>query len=96
MKRGTAAAHCMELLMSERRLIVGWRALEERVGRSRVQLWRDIRNGRFPPPIELGPNSVGWWADEVDENLNSRARRTYGAPQPAVRAVRALLSGIKP
>ncbi|MGO8867320.1 MAG: helix-turn-helix transcriptional regulator [Alphaproteobacteria bacterium] len=72
--------------MSERKLITGYKALEELTGRSRVQLWRDIRAGKFPAPIELGANSVAWYADEVDAYLNNLPRRTYGAPQPAAAA----------
>jgi predicted DNA-binding transcriptional regulator AlpA len=68
--------------MSDRKLIRGYRALEDYTGRSRVQLWRDIRGGRFPAPIELGSNSRAWFVDEVDEHLRNLPRRTYGAPHP--------------
>lgn len=33
---------------------------------SRVQLKRMIADGRFPPPIRLGPNSVAWLGEEYD------------------------------
>ncbi len=65
--------------MSHRKILRGYKLVEERTGKSRVQLWRDIKAGRFPSPLELGPNSVGWYEDEVDEWLASRPRRTYGA-----------------
>lgn len=68
--------------MEDRKLIKGYKALETYTGRSRVQLWRDIRAGRFPQPIELGANSVAWFAEEVDRHLSELPRRTYGAPQP--------------
>jgi prophage regulatory protein len=64
-------------------IIRGWDAVCRAVGRSRVQLWRDVREGRFPEPIQLGPNSVGWHRAEVEEWLASRPRRTYGAPEAA-------------
>lgn len=48
-----------------------------KTGRSRVTIWRDIRNGTFPPPIELGPNAIGWPESEIENWLNSRTRRTY-------------------
>lgn len=68
--------------ITNRRIIRGYKAAEKKVGKSRVQIWRDISAGTFPPPLELGPNSVAWFEDELDAWLASRPRRTYGAPQP--------------
>jgi len=65
-----------------RRIIRG-PVVEDRSGKSRVQIWRDVKAGKFPAPVQLGPNSVGWYEDEVDAWLASRPRRTYGAPSPA-------------
>ena len=50
-----------------------------RTGLSRVTIWRRVRAGTFPPPVELGVNSVGWPASEITAWLKSRKRRTYGA-----------------
>lgn len=66
-----------------RNLIAGYRAIELMTGKSRQQIWRDIRAGKFPAPIELGPNSVGWFEYEVDEWLANRPRRTYGSREAA-------------
>jgi prophage regulatory protein len=60
-----------------RRLIVGYPRMQARSGKSRVQIWRDIRAGKFPAPIELGPNSVAWFEDEFEAWQASRPRRTY-------------------
>jgi prophage regulatory protein len=60
-------------------LIRGWRGVCHKTGKSRVQLWRDIRDGRFPAPIEIGPNSVAWHEAEVTAWLANRPRRTYRA-----------------
>ena len=73
--------------MEDRQVIRGYKNLTTKLGgKSRVQVWRDVRDGLFPAPIVLGPNSVGWFTDEVDEWLASRPRRTYGAdnfaPEP--------------
>ena len=64
------------------RKIIDSKELNERVPRSRVQRWRDIKAGKFPAPIEIGPNKLGWYEDEVDAWLASRPRRTYGAEAP--------------
>ena len=41
-------------------------------GRSRSTLYSEIAAGRFPKPIQLGPNSVGWLAHEVLQWLDDR------------------------
>lgn len=63
--------------LTERKVIAGWQALTRKIKRSRQQTWRDIRAGEFPAPFELGPNSIGWFEDEIDEWLTSRPRRIY-------------------
>lgn len=46
-------------------------------GKSRVQRWRDIRAGKYPAPVQIGANSVGWYEDEVFTWINSRPRVNY-------------------
>ena len=50
-----------------------------RTGLSRTTIWRRIRAGTFPAPIELGENSIGWPASAITEWLEDRPRRTYDA-----------------
>ena len=52
-------------------------------GLSRTTIWRRVRAGTFPAPIELGVNSVGWPASEIAAWLKARTRRTYGAETTA-------------
>ena len=61
------------------KIIRGWDGYEQKTGKDRVTGWRDVRAGRFPPPIELGPNSIGWYEQEIDDWIAARPRRTYGA-----------------
>jgi prophage regulatory protein len=49
----------------------------KRTGISRVTIWRKVRSGDFPPPIELGPNAIGWPDDTIETWLNNRPIRTY-------------------
>jgi len=58
--------------------------LKKRDGKSRTQRWRDIRAGKFPAPVQLGPNSIGWYEDEIDAWLASRPRVIYAPPEKAV------------
>jgi len=67
----TSASH------SNRKIIRGWAGAERKTETTRVTLWRGVRAGTFPAPMELGPNSIGWFEDELDEWLASRPRRTY-------------------
>ena len=57
-----------------------------RTGLSRTTIWRRIRAGTFPAPIELGENSIGWPETEISAWLAERPHRTYGteaeAPAP--------------
>jgi len=43
-------------------------------GLSRVQAWRLEREGRFPKRIQLGSNSVGWIASELDAWIAAKAK----------------------
>jgi prophage regulatory protein len=54
--------------------------LDERGIMSRSNRWRGVRNGTFPAPVVIGPNSKAWYEDEIDAWLASRPRRTYGGP----------------
>ena len=64
-------------------LIRGWAGICAEVRKSRVQLWRDIRAGLFPAPIETGANSIAWIRSEVEAWKASRPRRTYGNARAA-------------
>ena len=64
-------------------LIPGWAEICKEVHKSRTQLWRDIRAGRFPPPIETGGNSIAWIRAEIEEWKRTRPRRTYSAARAA-------------
>ena len=58
--------------------------VQERTGLGRVQRWRRIKAGTFPAPIQLGPNSIGWYEDEIDQWLAERPRVDYApSPEPA-------------
>ena len=60
------------------RKIIRSAEVRSRTGKSRTQLWRDVRAGLFPAPVELGVNSIGWFEDEVEAWIESRPRRGPG------------------
>lgn len=57
--------------------------LADRLGISRVTLWRWERNGLLPPKRRVGPNVVGWLESEISEWVAARpavSSRESGAP----------------
>ncbi len=69
-------------MVNSARKIIRLKEVQKIHPKSRVQIWRDVRAGRFPAPVELGPNSIGWYEDEVIEASEARPRRTYGCETP--------------
>lgn len=47
------------------------------LGISRTSLFRMSRDGRFPPPCELGPGAIRWREDDVREWLSRLPSRDY-------------------
>jgi prophage regulatory protein len=64
-----------------------------KTGLSYPTLWRYERDGKFPQRVQLGPNSVGWFEDEVDEWLASRQRGVLPVEDLNVRAASQKLEG---
>ena len=63
-----------------RRIIPHKEALN-RAGRpDRKTLWRWIRAGTFPAPVQISENKIGFYDDEVSEWEHSRPRVSY-APE---------------
>jgi predicted DNA-binding transcriptional regulator AlpA len=58
-------------------IIPGWRRASVKTCRSVPSLKRDVRAGRFPAPLELGRNQIGWRQSWIEDWLASRLRRTY-------------------
>ena len=48
----------------------------DQTGLSRTQIWRKSRDpdDDFPEPVQLGPNSIGWFQDEISAYLESLPR----------------------
>ncbi|MEM7481068.1 MAG: AlpA family phage regulatory protein [Acidobacteriota bacterium] len=51
----------------------------DRLNISRATLWRWERAGLVPARRRIGPNIVGWLAEEIDEFIESRP--ALGAPR---------------
>ena len=50
-------------------------AVEDRVGRKRSSIYRDVAEGRFPPPVKLGPRAIGWPEHVIDTWIDERVRQ---------------------
>ena len=52
--------------------------LAERYGKSRVTIWRWVRDGLLPAPYSTGPNSAGFSVQEIVERDAKLKRKSYG------------------
>ena len=50
---------------------------------SRTTLWRRVVAGEFPAPVKTGPNSTGFYADEVDSAQADLPRVSYAPASEA-------------
>jgi prophage regulatory protein len=44
----------------------------EITGRRRSTIFADVKAGRFPRPIPLGPRARGWLAEEIEQWIRER------------------------
>ncbi len=58
-----------------------YRQLSDRYGKSRVQLWRWVRDGHFPAPVQLGPKSVAFHLQDILEWEAGLRHKTYQRPE---------------
>jgi len=43
--------------------------------------WRRVKAGDFPQPVQISPNLIGWYEDEVETWLESRPRGIAELPE---------------
>lgn len=55
-------------------VILREKELDAETGTRRVTRWRWRKQGLFPRPIRLGPNSIGYLRSEIEEWLRQRER----------------------
>jgi len=64
--------------MTTARKILRFREVQHLSGNlSRTTIWRKIRSGQFPAPVQLGPNAIGWFEDQVLAHQESLSRVAY-------------------
>ena len=44
--------------------------LQQKLNISRSTIWRWVREGKFPPPIQLGPNVSAWRETDIQHWLD--------------------------
>lgn len=49
--------------------------VRSRLGISRSWLYDQLKNGRFPKPIQLGPRSIGWLEEDIENWLRSKGEQ---------------------
>ena len=68
------------------RVLLGFEAVARRIGRradksARLYLWRAVKAGHFPAPVQLSPGRIAWNSISVDRWIESRPPVNY-APRP--------------
>ncbi len=63
-------------------MFVGYREVQSALGVSRRTIERMVREGRFPRPIQLAPNRVGWQVEVVEGWLSESGRRLEARAVP--------------
>ncbi|MHB1087100.1 MAG: helix-turn-helix transcriptional regulator [Minisyncoccota bacterium] len=59
--------------------LISIKAVAERTGVSKRQLYTEVAEGRFPRPVQLTSRRVGWVESEIDAWIEGRiARRDAG------------------
>ena len=53
-------------------------AVKARTSLSRSSIYKFVREGQFPKPIQIGPRSVGWLEAEVEHWVDSRIAASRG------------------
>ena len=71
----------MSIEYSPGRRLLSIKQVMARMGWSRTTLWRRVRAGEFPAPVETGKYSKAFYEDEVDAAQANLPRVTY-APAP--------------
>jgi prophage regulatory protein len=51
-------------------------AVKARTGLSRSTIYQRIREGTFPPPVNLGKRAVGWLEDELAAHMAALVERS--------------------
>lgn len=57
--------------------------VEHRTGLSRSTIYQRVKEGTFPAPIPLGPQSVGWVESEIQSFLANRIAERDSGPRAA-------------
>ena len=55
--------------------LISVRQLQALAQRSRVSMWRDVRDGRLPAPVKLGPNSIRWTVADARQYLTGQTSK---------------------
>jgi prophage regulatory protein len=58
-------------------------AVVERVGLSGTTIWRLVRDKRFPAPVQLSANAVGWREADIEAWVASRTESSQRGRHPA-------------
>ncbi len=62
--------------------ILRWKQVRERVGLCRVTVYGMIRKGKFPPPVRISTQTVGWRESDLDRWIRGCEQVRLRTPEP--------------
>ena len=54
--------------------LIAWPELRRRIPLSRSTIWRRIRDGNFPAPIQISPGRVAWLESDILAWMTAKQR----------------------
>lgn len=55
------------MVRTEQLSFIRMRHLTSKVGLSRSEIYRRVKEGRFPQPIHLGARAIAWPSDKIEQ-----------------------------
>ena len=70
-----------EIRAKKSKALLSHREVLDLIPFSRIEIYRRIRAGSFPAPLQIGKRAIAWKAMEIFQWMDSRPRVSY-APKP--------------
>ena len=62
--------------MNQKLVFIRMRHLTNLVGLSRSEIYRRVKDGQFPQPIQLGARAIAWPSDKIEQWQFERIRKS--------------------
>ena len=63
-----------QLKMGNEQRLLPWPQVKQRIPLSRTTVWRRVRDGRFPRPLQISAGRVAWLESEIVDWIAEQQR----------------------